>query len=392
MTRQEYTILFVVFLVMPAYFIVATPVMMDDGEHYEGFTESLARGVIDFRSFYGFQGLSILSVPIFWLTGSKISILITSTILYLLSLPLAYCVGRDFYSNKRAGFYFMILVLLMPYVYTTMLRGFQEAALLFFILLTIYGAINKKLWIPISWAFGGIVKPFSLVLVPLFVKDIFSNLPTSQVKNDRLAMSVKLSVKSINWRRLIWLIIALSIGGLYLGISYYQTGHLINNAAINSYEGNFDTGNPPPLVDSFVLGWKGFVRAGANLLLHYRKILLSPLAVVLGGLALLNFKELRLRREIILAILLNIILVGSLTFSFSKYLLPMVVLLALASVSYLLKYKWLMFLVIADSYFVFSPLWNYYQTTFWSNKLIYYVPLYLSLFIILFLWREKVSS
>lgn len=374
MLKQEYILIFVVIAVVLGYFLLATPVMMDDGEHYEGFAESLARGVVDFRSFYGFQGLSILSVPIFWLTGSKISIIITSAILYLLSLSLAYFVGRDFYSSKRAGVYFMTLVLLMPYVYTTMLRGFQEAALLFFVLLTIYGAINKKLWTPIVWAFGGIVKPFSLVLAPLLISRSDLNL----MRSDLI--------------RIIWLIIALTMGVGYLGVSYYQTGHLINNAAINSYEGNFDTGNPPPLVESFTVGWKGFMRVGANLFLHYRKILLSPLAVVIGCLALLNFKELRLRREIILAILLNFLLVGSLTFSFSKYLLPMVVLLALASVSYLVRYKWLMPLVVIDSYFVFLPLWNYYQTTFWSDKFIYYLPLYLSAFIVLFLWKEKALS
>src|SRR3989344_1565106 len=110
--------------------------IMDGGVHYEGFSESLAKGRLDFKSFYGFQGLSILSVPIFWLTRSGISIIITSAILYLLSLPLAYFVGRDFYpvpnlsadhhkgadlvrdsvldeshGNKVAGTYFMILIL-----------------------------------------------------------------------------------------------------------------------------------------------------------------------------------------------------------------------------------------------------------------------------------------
>ena len=373
MDRSEKLLLVFAVGVMLAYFIMATPVMMDDGEHYEGFTESLARGVVDFESFYGFQGLSILSVFIFWLTGSHISIIITSTILYLLSLPLAYFIGRDFYANKRAGIYFMLLVILMPYVYTTMLRGFQEAALLFFVLLTIYGAINKKPWTPISWAYGGIVKPFSLVLFPLFSKDLF-------------ILRFNLNIWAVN------MVIALTIGGLYLGVSYYQTGHLINNAAINSYEGSFDPGNPPPLGESFILDWKGFARVGANLLLHYRKILLSPLAVIIGVLVLWRGKNFRLRKEIILAILLNIVLVGSLTFSFSKYLLPMIVLLALASISYLLKYRWLIFLVIIDSYFIFAPLWNYYQTTFWNNRLIYYLPLYLSVFIILFLWKEKASS
>ena len=384
MSKSAKILIIIVTGSMLVYFLVATPIMMDDGTHYEGFTEALARGSLDFKSFYGFQGLSILSVPIFWLTGSHISIIITSAILYLLALPLAYFIGRDFYSNKKAGMYFMSLILLMPYTYTTMMRGFQEAGLLFFILLIIYGAIRKTPhlsgiggkaapskeqfpisagWTPIAWAVGGIVKPFALVLFPLFAKDF------------------------LNRKKFIWIIVAGVIGIIYLGASYYQTGHLINNAAINSYQGNFDTGNPPPLIESFTVGAKGFLRVGANLFLHYRKILLSPLAIVLGGLALWFKKDLILRKEIILAILLNFILVGGLTFSFSKYLLPMAVLCALVSVYYLLKYKWLMILVLADSLFVFWPIWSYFGRDFWSNIYLYLMPYWLAIFIYVYATR-----
>ena len=156
------------------------------------------------------------------------------------------------------------------------------------------------------------------------------------------------------------MVVALTIGGAYLGASYYQTGHLVNNAAIGSYQGNFDAGNPPPLWESFVPGVKGFLRVGANLMMHSRKIMVSPLIILLGALALFRSKSLRLRNEIILVIVFNFLLVGSLTFSFSKYLLPMTVLFALASVGYLLKYKWLIWLVLVDSYFIFMPIWNYF--------------------------------
>src|SRR3989344_2578962 len=220
----------IVFIVaaMFAYFLLATPIMMDDGEQYEGFAESLSRGKLDFKSFYGFQGLSFFAVPIFWLTGSHNSIIIASIIFSLLSIPLAYLIGKEYYQSKPAGMYFLILFLLAPYPYTTMMRGFQEAALLFFILLIIYGSLNRKLWTPVTWAVGGIVKPFAMVLFPLFIKDF---LPV----DNRLAMSVIHRRKNI-----IWLLLAFGIGAVYLGISYYQTGHLVNNAAINSYQGNFD--------------------------------------------------------------------------------------------------------------------------------------------------------
>src|SRR3989344_1577726 len=325
-TKREYILIFSVVAVMLVYFVVATPVMTDDGFQYEGFTESLAHGKLNFKSFYGFQGLSFFAVPIFWLTRSHGSIIITSAIFSLLSIPLAYSIGKTLYQSSRAGVYFLILFLLTPYPYTTMMRGFQEAALLFFILLIIYSSLNKKAWAPVAWAVGGIVKPFALVLFPLFWKE-------------------SLGSRASKWDRA-FILLAFLVGGVYLGVSYYQTGHLVNNAAINSYQGNFDTGNPPPLVESFTVGIKGYLRVGANLLLHFRKIMISPFVIVIGAFSLLWNKNLKLRKEMILAIILNFLIVGSLTFSFSKYLLPMTTLFALASVGYLLKYKWFMVLIL----------------------------------------------
>lgn len=363
--KQEFLVIIFTVIVMLVYFIIATPVMMDDGFHYEGFAESLAKGKLDFKSFYGFQGLSFFAVPIFWLTGSHNSIIIISIIFSLLSICLVYFVGKDFYGDKRAGLYFLILFLLTPYPYTTIMRGFQEAALLFFILLIVYAGIHKKAWAPLAWIVGGIVKPFALVLLPLFVRDTW------------------------NRKKVVFVGIAFAIGVAYLGTSYYQTGHLINNAAINSYQNNFDTGNPPPLIESFTVGIKGYLRVSANLLLHFRKIMISPLVVVLGVFSLLLSKNLKLRKEIILAILFNFILVGSLTFSFSKYLLPMVVLLALASVHYTFRYPRLMPLVFIDSLFVFIPIWNYFGSAFWSNFYIYLMPFWLALTLFVYESRTR---
>lgn len=362
---REYKIIILVIIGMAIYFLLGHPVMMDDGFHYEGFAEFLAKGKLDFKSFYGFQGLSFFAVPVFWLTHSPNSIIITSAMFSLFSVWLAYFIGKKFYRSSRAGIYFLILFLLTPYPYTTMMRGFQEAALLFFILLIIYASIGKKLWTPVSWAVGGIVKPFALVLFPLFARDFL--------------LRFNFNFTRFNLVRIGWVLIALGIGVAYLGTSYYQIGHLVNNAAINSYQGNFDPNNSHPLGESFVVGIKGFLRIGANLLLHFRKIMISPLIIVLGVVSLLLNKTLKLRKEIILAIILNFILVGSLTFSFSKYLLPMTTLLSLASIDYLLKHKWLMILVFIDSFFVFLPIWNYFGHNFWSNIYIYSIPLFMGI-------------
>lgn len=362
MKKEECYIIILAMIGMAIYFIFGHPVMMDDGFHYEGFAESLANGKLDFKSFYGFQGLSFFAVPIFWLTHSQNSIIIMSAMFSLLSIPLAYFIGKKFYQSSRAGIYFMILFLLMPYPYTTMMRGFQEAALLFFILLIIWASLSKKPWTPVAWAVGGIVKPFALVLLPLFIKEV-------SPADKRHSMSF------IRRGRFLWLVLALAIGAAYLGASYYQTGHLINNAAINSYQGNFDAGNPPPLTESFALSFKGYLRVGANLLLYFRKIMIPPVIIVLGALSLLLNRGLKLRKEIILSIIINFVLVGSLTFSFSKYLLPMTTLFALTSVAHLLKYKWFMLLVFIDSLFIFMPIWYYFGRNFWPNIYVYLLPL-----------------
>ena len=367
--KREHLIIIFIMIGMMVYFLLGHPVMMDDGFHYEGFAEALANGKLDFKSFYGFQGLSFFAALIFWLTNSPVSIIITSAIFSVLSVPLAYFIGEEFYKSSRAGIYFLILFLLTPYPYTTMMRGFQESALLFFVLLIIYGSINKKVWTPVSWAIGGIVKPFALVLLPLFLKDFL--MPDSKSNTSRVA-------------KIVWALLAVAIGGAYLGVSYYQTGHLVNNAAINSYQGNFDPNGPHPLVESFTVGIKGYLRIGANLLLYFRKIMISPLVIFLGAFSLFLNGGLRLRKEITVSIILNLLLVGSLTFSFSKYLLPMTTLFALASISYALKYKWLMILILIDSLTVFIPIWSYFGNHFWPNIYIYLIPLYLA--IILFVY------
>lgn len=356
-------------VIMLAYFLLANPTLNDDGFHYEGFAESAARGEIDFKNFYGFQGLSFLAVPVVWLTHSPISVIITSVILSLFSLPLAYSVGKAYHQSQRAGLFFMAIILLMPYAYTTMMRGFQEAALLFMVLLIIYGSLKKAVWTPLAWAMGGIVKPFAITLFPLWVKDFF------------------------NKKKMIWVAMGALLGLAYLGTSYLQTGHLINNAALNSYQGKFDTGNPPPLEESFALGMKGFGRVLANLFVSTRKILISPLLLMLGIWYGWQNKTLRLRKEFGLAILLNFLLVGSLTFSFPKYLLPMVTLIALTAVPVLMK-SWLVpILILADSWLVFKPIYDYFGHNFWPNLPIYLLPLFLAAAIFaIATWQNKKVS
>ena len=348
---------------MALYFLLAHPVLMDDGIQYEGFTHSLARGVLDFKTFYGFQGLSILAVPIYWVTHSGISVILTSSILSLASIVLAYYVGKNYWESEQAGGIMVVLFLLTPYPYTTMMRGFQESALLFFILLTIWGSLQKKYWTPLPWAWGGLVKPFNLVLFPLFIRGFFSK------------------------KKIGWLVLALLIGAVYLGINYRQTGHFVTNAAIGSYSGFFNNQQIPSLTESFQPSLKTFGRAGANLLFSFRKIMVPATVIILGLCAILFNRKLFLRREIAIAMILNLFLVGSLTFSFSKYLLPITTLCSLLSVGYFLRYRWLFIILFADALLVFIAIYDYFGHVFWNSFWIYLIPLYLA-GIIIFLLKK----
>lgn len=372
--REKLLILTVVFT-MVVYFFISHPQLADDGFHYEGFTESLARGVIDFKSYYGFMGLSVLSVPAFWLTGSHLSIVYTSMLLVLLSVPLIYLIARDIFNSKQAGTWGLIIFLLTPYPYTTLMRGFQEGALFFFVLLIVYASIHKKAWTPLVWAFGGLVKPFALTLLPLFAKSLLPIRRTDDGKTVDNRHDVSVSVIR---KRITWLIISLAIGLVYLSASYYQVGYLVNNAAINSYQGNFDTGNPPPLVESFTVGIKGPLRIGANLLLAYRKIMVSPFLVIIGLWMLWKNKTFKYRGVFIYSIVLNFLLLSFMTFSFSKYLLPATTLISLAAIPFIVKHKWAMTVFLADSITIFLPIWNFFGKNYWSNIWVYLAPFWLA--------------
>ena len=69
----------------------------------------------------------------------------------------------------------------------------------------------------------------------------------------------------------------------------------------------------------------------------------------------------------------------------------MTTLFALASVSYLLKYRWLMWLVFLDSFFVFLPIWNYFGNNFWPNIWIYLLPFWVAIVVFLFSRKEKLN-
>jgi hypothetical protein len=349
MDRKATLILCSVIILMTAYLLVSVPHLLDDGFQYEGFAEALARGNLDFSSYYGFQGLSILAVPIYWLTSSPISIIITSMILSLLSIPLAYGIG------KIPG---VIIFLLTSYPFMTMLGGFQESALLFFILLVIYGAKQEKVWSGLAWGFGSIVKPFTLSLVPLFLKN--------------------------NKKIIVFFVIGILIGVAYGAVNYMQTGHFVTLAASGTYEGVFDPSNIPPLEKSFTLDWKSWARVVANLFVPSRKIMLAPALIVIGAWSLWSTRKEQWSKRVMTSIALNILMVGPITYAFPKYLLPAAVLFAISAIPLLAKRPILWIVVFVDSALVFVANYNYFAKSFWSPDILGWMPFVIAIILCIY--------
>lgn len=357
---------------MLGYLLLANPRMMDDGVGYEGFTESLAHGELNFNSFYGAQGLSVLAVPVFWLTGSHISIIIASAILVLLSIPLSYALGKRFWKSQEGGLYYMSLFILTSFPYVTLMRGFQEAAVFFFSILIIYLSLSSSNWTPLAWAFGSIVKPFNLFLFPLFIGNF------------------------LNKKRIWFLTLGLALGILYMGINYYQTGRILNTAVLTSYSGDYDTAKNPPLFANFTFdlknSFKNFARVAANLLVDSRKIMIAPIVTLVGILGLLeSFKNKPETRKFLYSFILIILFLGSMLYSFPKYLLPAIATSSLFAVGFLMRYKWLMCLVLAGSINTFLGVFNYHGQVFWSKE-IFYLPIVFAGFLyllILYFFRSE---
>ena len=363
--KQEIIIIGLTMLAMLGYLLSANPRMADDGFGYEGFTESLAHGKIDFNSFYGTQGLSILAVPVFWLTGSHISIIITSIILVLLSIPLSYLLGKKFWKSQEGGLYYVALFLLTSFPYVTLMRGFVEATVFFFSILVVYLSLNNSNWTPLVWAFGAIVKPFNLFLFPLFIGNFF------------------------NKKRIWFLASGVALGMLYMSVNYYQTGHVLNTAVLTSYSGDYNTSKNPPLFANFTLNpidtFKNFARIAANFLIDSRKIMIAPIVTLLGVFGLLEgFRNKPETRKFSYAFILVVLFVGSMLYSFPKYLLPAVAISSLFAVGFLMRHKWLMCLVLAGSINTFLGVFNYHGMDFWSKQT-FYLPIIFAGIIYLFI-------
>ena len=149
-------------------------------------------------------------------------------------------------------------------------------------------------------------------------------------------------------------------------------------AATGAYSGTFDAGHIPSLTKSFTLDWKTWARVPANLFIATRKIMVSPFVIFLGIISLWKFKTVPLRKPIMLAILLNVLLIGAMTYAFPKYLLPMTTLLTLLAIPMIVRYPMLIWLVFLDSLTVFIPIYTYFGHNFWS-PVIFWIPFALAI-------------
>ena len=106
--------------------------------------------------------------------------------------------------------------------------------------------------------------------------------------------------------------------------------------------------------------------------------MMGLLLVFLGALSLWQTRREPWSRKVIYAVFLNILLVGPITYAFSKYLLPMTVLLGLSAIPLLLRYPILWAIVFVDSIWVFSANYDFFGKNFWDPSIIALAPFVLA--------------
>lgn len=124
-----------------------------------------------------------------------------------------------------------------------------------------------------------------------------------------------------------------------------------------------------------------------------RKIMISPIVAVLGLIGMIKYFRDARTKKFIFAFLSLALFLALLLYSFPKYLLPNIVITSLFAIPFLIRYKWLMPLILADSIFVFWAIFQHHGHAFWSAR-IFYLPIVYAgtLYIFILLNHERSPS
>jgi hypothetical protein len=339
---------------------------MDDAALYQKFAENLAHGIINF-SILGFHGASLLTLPVYLLTGSPLAGVYTQILCALVIIPLAYFAARALLADTFSAILFAYVVTLMPFFLFPALRGFTFASFTALVLLAMYlRAIGSRFaWIALGLSF--ITKPFSIALAPLFL------LWEPATRKNRPLLE----------RGSMQFALALTIPAIYLLWEFLQTGHI----AVGAHP-NIEVSNVFPLV-RFPLNLLHGVQMLFSIHNFYfpnpaqttmgNLVHSSPLLMVFGIVSLLyphgEWSDLRLARAVTLSAIVAYILAALLDHMDQFYIETAVLLLTFAAIPYLAK-RWLLLpLVLGTLHFQFFYLYLQYRTTFFPNITLFIIPI-----------------
>ncbi|MFA7681748.1 MAG: hypothetical protein WCX61_01835 [Candidatus Peribacteraceae bacterium] len=147
-------------------FIGLTPSPDRDFFFYQAFVESLASGTLDL-SIPGFHGSNIFAVPLYWITHSSLAE-IELQMIYAILLPVsAYLAGASLFRSRWYGLVLAGIVTMSPFVSMISGIGYTAAGYWVLMLITLYGAGERKWWTGIAWGLAILTKPFALALLPV---------------------------------------------------------------------------------------------------------------------------------------------------------------------------------------------------------------------------------
>lgn len=319
-----------------------------DYHFYQAFVEALASGKLDL-SIPGFHGSNVFAVIWYWISHSKVAE-IEFQMFYSLLLPVtSYLAGKSLFNSKWHGLMLAAAVTMMPFVSMISGIGYTSAGLFVLMLLTIYGACEKKWWTWITFGLAITTKPFALALLPiLWIKRSTGG---SLIKRNR------------------YILLGLLIPAAYVIIQYIQAGHVT-------------VGVHPELNEATV--WQGPVKILLNLAYalqilfsvhnyhypnpggtgHENLIHTTPVLIFLGLFALFSYKKYFDDKKLPIALLIGVLIcfgLNAIVATMNEYYMQAgVLLLIIASLNALKKHPIWIPIALATLHFQ----WFYFYLAF----------------------------
>ncbi len=359
-------------LVVGIVLLRSRPFPLDDNFQYQRFIESLASGKLDL-SIPGFQGASFFAVFLFLLTRSPLANIYFQLLCAALLVPAAFLAARSLLADRLQTILFAYCVALMPFLSFIALRGFTFPSFTLCVLLTLWlrGRGSAFAWLPFTVSL--LIKPFSIALLPLFL--LWSP-----------------AEKETGWSRgWVQFLGALVLPALSVLAQYAQVGHVIVGAHEALSQANvFRWGRLPlnalhgvqMLFSIHNFYFVDPARTGLGNMTHS-----SPLLLAFGIVALLYpaefFRHRRLAGALLLSALLAFLLAASLDHMDHFYMETCVLLLTLASMPFIARYRLMIPLALLTLHFQFFYLYLNYRGLFFADHSLFLIPAFADLSAIL---------